>query len=137
MINQDQDPKQESNLKNLINLSTQTEIPIFNKNKKIKNKDTILKECDKIKKTELKKTSLMLSNLAKLNSYDEKKKDFVEDVQLICQNLENKITNVEKMISIVKILDIPEIKSNKTSKKKNEKDDQYIECYSNYNDNES
>jgi hypothetical protein len=105
------------NLKNLINLSTQTEIDIFTKNKKIKDKDKILKECDKIKKQELKKTSSMLSNLAKLNQDND-----IKEVQLICQNLENKITNVEKMIDCVKMLE---------TKEKKEKKSNYIECYSN------
>ena len=55
-----------NSLKNLINLSTQTDISVFNNNK-LKKKEKLLKECEKIKKQELKKSSTMLSNLAKLN----------------------------------------------------------------------
>ena len=40
-----------NNLKNLINLSTQTDIYVFNKNK-LKDTDKLLKECQQIKKNE-------------------------------------------------------------------------------------
>jgi len=92
-----------SNLKNLINLSTQTDIYIFNKkNKKwqLKSKNVLLKECDQIKKKELKVSSSMLSNLAKLNNTN----DF-NTVKSICQNLENKISNIDKIITYINNLD--------------------------------
>ena len=100
-----------NSLKNLINLSTQTDISVFNKNK-LKNKEKLLKECEKVKKQELKKSSAMLSNLAKLNQLDD---IGVENIQTIYKNLESKISNIDKIIDCVKVLD----------------SDNYIECYSN------
>ena len=102
-----------NNLKNLINLSTQTEIPIFTKNK-LKKKDKLLKECEKVKKQELKRSSMMLSNLAKLNQLTEMK---VENIQTIYKKLEDKITNIDKIIDYVNVL--------------SDDSDKYIECYSN------
>ena len=101
-----------NNLKNLINLSTQTDIYVFNKNK-LKDTKKILKECEQIKKKELKKSSTILSNLAKLNQIDD-----IKNIHDVCQNLEDKITNIDKIIDCVKVLDV-------------NNDDMYIECYSN------
>jgi hypothetical protein len=94
---------QNNNLKNLINLSTQTDIYIFNKkNKKwqLKSKDKLLKECEQIKKKELKVSSSMLSNLAKLSNIDDS-----NTVKTICQNLENKILNIDKIMSCINNLE--------------------------------
>jgi hypothetical protein len=102
-----------NNLKNLINLSTQTDIPIFTKNK-LKKKEKLLKECEKIKKQELKKSSTMLSNLAKLNQLTEMK---VENIQTIYKKLEDKITTIDKIIDYVNVL--------------SDESEKYIECYSN------
>ena len=110
-----------NNLKNLINLSTQTDINVFNKNK-LKNKDTLLKECEQIKKKELKHTSILLSNLAKLNQIND-----IQNVHNVCQTLENKITNIDKIIDCVKVLDIND--TDVSTKTDNMTD--YIECYSN------
>ncbi len=101
---------QNNNLKNLINLSTQTDIYIFNKkNKKwqLKSKDKLLKECEQIKKKELKVSSSMLSNLAKLSNLQDG-----DQVKSICQNLENKISNIDKIISCINKLDSPDIANN-------------------------
>lgn len=110
-----------NNLKNLINLSTQTDINVFNKNK-LKNKDKLLKECEQIKKKELKHTSMLLSNLAKLNQIND-----IQNVHNVCQTLENKITNIDKIIDCVKILDNND--TDVSTKTENMTD--YIECYSN------
>ena len=55
-------------LKNLIKLSTETDIYIFNKkykNWQIKTKNKLLKECTNTKKKEIMTSSYLLSNLAK------------------------------------------------------------------------
>ena len=113
-------------LKNLINLSSQSDIYIFNKkNKKwqLKTKEKLLKECNQIKKKEIKSSSSMLSNLAKINNNDVKK------IKNICNNLENRITNIDLIIDHINDIDseidynfIPTII---------DLNDSYIECYSN------
>lgn len=104
----------DNNLKNLIHLSTQTDIHLFNKRtkKSLKNKSLLLKECETKKKKELKKTTSMLSNLAKLNNINEVK------VKNIYENLENKIVNIDKMIDYIKVIDT-------------DSSEEYIECFSN------
>ena len=112
-----------NNLKNLINLSTQIEIPIFNNKQKLKKKENIIKDCEQNKKKELKKSSIMLANLAKLNQVND-----LQNIHTIYKNLENKITNIDKMIDCVKILDTDKsIEKNKSI----EKSEEFIECYSN------
>lgn len=110
-------------LKNLINLSTITDLYIFNKkNKKwkLKSKDKLLKECDNLKKKEIKQSSFNLANLAKLNNILPSK-----DVKNIFSKLENKINTLDNFINYVNNMkDINNI--NKSSKKNN-----YLECYSN------
>jgi hypothetical protein len=94
---------QNNNLKNLINLSTVTDLYIFNKkNKKwkLKSKDKLLKECETIKKKEIKTTSNMLANLAKLNNNYE-----TTNIKHICENLNNKITNIDNVIKCIELLD--------------------------------
>ena len=114
-------------IKNLINLSSQSEICIFNKrNKKLKlkSKEKLLKECNQIRKKEIKNSSSMLSNLAKLNNND------MKDIKNICNNLENKITTIDSMIDYINDIDsettnytfIPTIIN---------LEEKYIECYSN------
>jgi hypothetical protein len=113
-------------LKNLINLSTRSDIYIFNKKNKrliLKPKDKLIKECNQIKKKELKNSSSMLSNLAKLNDKD------TNYVKNICNNLENKITNIDILMEEINNIDsdidyniIPTIINI---------EDKYIECYSN------
>ena len=103
----------DDNLKNLIKLSTVADLYIFcKKNKRwmLKEKETLLNECQKTKKREIKKSSYILGNLAKLcpnNSY--------EQIKTVNQDLENKIENIDKMINIINI----------------NEDNDYIEMYSN------
>ena len=117
-----------NNIKNLINLSAQTDIQVLNKNK-LKKKEKILKECEKVKKQELKKSSMMLSNLAKLNQDNNIKMvknnevTVLENVQTIYKNLESKISNIDKIIDYVKVLDSENPEKTET--------ENYIECYSN------
>ncbi len=88
-----------NNLKNLINLSTKTELYVFNKkNKKwqLKSKDKLLKECEQIKKKEIKESSLMLSNLAKLSKINE-----YNSVSSIYNNLQSKIANIDKIVDCI------------------------------------
>lgn len=98
--------------KNLIKLSTVTDLYIFcKKNKRwiLKEKQTLLNECKKTKKREIKKSSYILGNLAKLcpnNSY--------EQIKLVNQDLEIKIKNIDNIISMI-----------------DDKNDDYIEMFSN------
>jgi hypothetical protein len=90
-------------LKNLINLSTITDLYIFNKkNKKwkLKSKDKLLKECETIKKKEIKITSNMLANLAKLNNNYE-----TTNIKKICDNLHSKIINLDNIANYIHNLD--------------------------------
>jgi hypothetical protein len=128
-----------NNLKNLIKLSTLTDIYIFNKkNKKwsLKSRDKLLKECETIKKKEIKLSSSILSNLAKLNC------DTTE-IKNTCWKLENKLSNLDKIITCINNLN----KSTSSESKKNivsfdlitinvptetkTSSDNYIECYGN------
>jgi hypothetical protein len=147
-----------NNLRNLIKLSTVSDLYIFNKKNKrwhLKNKEKILKECQNIKKKQLKNSSLILSNLAKLNSnYN------ISNVKDIYTNLHNKISNIDNIIkcleqvdtNIVNFDDIHQIKTskeleykqlsiqkeqtkiinlNKYSQNSSEHFNDFIECYSN------
>ena len=102
----------EINLRNLIQLSNNSDISIFNKNKKLKNPEKIIKECEKTKKKELKNSSIMLSNLAKLNSKDT---NDLKQIKNIYDNLENKITKIDSILDVAKKIHETE----------------YIECFSN------
>mgnify|MGYP000023195332 CR=1 FL=1 len=84
-------------LKNLIKLSTETDIYIFNKkykNWQIKTKNKLLKECTNTKKKEIMTSSYLLSNLAKLNNIQN-----LNNVKIIYKNLEDKINNIDKFIN--------------------------------------
>ena len=92
-----------NNLRNLIKLSTVSDLYVFNKkNKKwyLKSKDKLLKECENIKKKELKSSSTMLSNLAKLNTVHN-----VIEVKDICETLQNKISNIDNIIKCLNHID--------------------------------
>jgi hypothetical protein len=94
-----------NNLKNLIKLSTISELYVFNKkNKKwsLKSKDKILKECNNIKKKQLKSSSTMLLNLAKLNTNQN-----IVEVTNICDTLHNKISNIDNIINCLKYIESP------------------------------
>ncbi len=85
-----------TNIKNLIYLSSQVDLNPFNKkNKKwqLKNKEKIIKECEQYKKKEIKEFSYTLSNLAKLGSNN------TSDVKNICKNYEEKLDNIDKIIT--------------------------------------
>ena len=137
-------------LKYIIYLSALTNIYIFKqKNNKwyFKNKHSLLKECDKIKKKELKSSTNLLSNLAKLSDNIN-----INNFKNIYSTLENKIYNIDKFIDHINIINLDnEIKNNKfllKSNNVNKKSDilkntfnlvqnindqllDYIECYSN------
>lgn len=121
-----------NNLKNLINLSTQSDVFVFNKkNKKLKSKEQLLTECKQIKNKELKTTSTMLSNLAKLNNSNQIN-NHTNNVKQICKQLENKIETIDQMISCINDLDTdsPTLQ-NYNIQIVNIDEDQYLECYSN------
>jgi len=93
-----------NNLKNLINLSSKSDLYIFNKkNKKwqLKSKDKLLKECNQIKKKEIKESSIMLSNLAKLGNNNE-----YNTVYYIYNNLQTKIADIDKIVSCINHINI-------------------------------
>ena len=93
-----------NNLRNLINLSSKSDLYIFNKkNKKwqLKSKDKLLKECNQIKKKEIKESSIMLSNLAKLADNNEYK-----TVYYIYNNLQTKIADIDKIVSCINHINI-------------------------------
>ena len=93
-----------NNLRNLINLSTKSELYIFNKkNKKwqLKSKDKLLKECNQIKKKEIKESSVMLSNLAKLSNNNE-----YNSVSNIYYNLQTKIADIDKIVNCINHIDV-------------------------------
>ena len=107
-----------SNLKNLINLSIQTDLYIFDKKRKknkLKDKICLLKECDKIKKKEIKNSSHMLSNLAKIckNNDDIYDNPVTEKIKNIYKDLENKINNIDKIVNVIKIIDIDDTNNSK------------------------
>lgn len=92
-----------NNLKNLINLSTNTDLNVFNKkNKKwqLKSKDKLLKECNQIKKKEIKESSIMLSNLAKLSNINE-----YNSVTNIYSTLQSKIADLDKLVDCINHID--------------------------------
>ena len=92
-----------NNLRNLINLSSKTDLYIFNKkNKKwqLKSKDKLLKECNQIKKKEIKESSIRLSNLAKLTNNNE-----YNSVTSIYNTLQSKIADIDKMVNCINHID--------------------------------
>ena len=80
-------------IKNLVYLSTNNNINIYDKNNKIKSKDKIINDCLKKKQKELKDISKVLFNLSKLSQFD--------NVKDVYSNYENKINNIDKIITIV------------------------------------
>lgn len=92
-----------NNLRNLINLSSKTDLYIFNKkNKKwqLKSKDKLLKECNQIKKKEIKESSIRLSNLAKLTNNNE-----YNSVTSIYNTLQSKIADIDKIVNCINHID--------------------------------
>ena len=78
----------DNNLKNLINLSSQYDIKLFNKKKmSIKSKDILVKEFEKRKNKEVKNSSYILSNLSKISNNN------IEDVKCVYKDFEYNETN--------------------------------------------
>jgi hypothetical protein len=143
-----------NNLRNLINLSTKSDINIFNKkNKKwqLKSKDKLLKECNLVKKKEIKESSIMLSNLAKLSNNNQ-----YNSVSSIYSNLQSKIADIDKIVDCINNIDTTsesisqdfkpnivnfneisinnkesKINLNLDSKSESSCSENYIECYKN------
>ncbi len=143
-----------NNLRNLINLSTKSDINIFNKkNKKwqLKSKDKLLKECNQVKKKEIKESSIMLSNLAKLSNNNQ-----YNSVSSIYSNLQSKIADIDKIVDCINHIDTTsesvsqdfkpnivnfneisinnkelKINLNLDSKSESSCSENYIECYKN------
>jgi hypothetical protein len=111
-----------NNIKNLVKLSENIDLCLFNKkyNKwNIKPKDKLLKECIKKKQNEIKNASHMLSNLAKLSSNI--------DINPVYNNLNEKINNIDNVIKYINDTDI-----NINKKNLHDTDtEKYIESYSN------
>jgi hypothetical protein len=104
--------------KNLLKLSTKTDLYLLSKrNKKwcIKETKSILNECTKKKKKEIKNTVSALSNLAKLCP-----KDSILQLKATNTKLEDKLSQIDSLIDHVKLnLDT------------DTDTDEYLECYSN------
>jgi hypothetical protein len=93
-----------NNIKNLIYLSSQMDINPFNKkNKKweLKTKEKIIKECEQVKKKKLKDFSSILSNLAKIGSNN------TTEVKSIYKSFENKLDNIDKIITCATYINTP------------------------------
>lgn len=108
------------NLKNLLALSTVTDVYIFKKEKnnkwKLKNKRELLNECEKKKKNTIKNVSSTLNDLIK----NDNSKDIYNNVKKINSILLNKIENIDSVIETIE-KDYP--KNNNISR--------YIEIFSN------
>lgn len=106
------------NLKNLLDLSTITDLYLFTKKKKknewkLKDKREILKECDIKRKKTIKEVSTSLNVLSK-----NKSTNLVKEIKIKNDKLLNKIENIDSFIeTIEKLYPI--------------QSDEYIEIYSN------
>ena len=112
-----------NNIKNLIYLSSQMDInPLNKKNKKwqLKNKEKIIKECEKFKKKELKEFSYVLSNLAKLGT------NTTSDVKHIYKNFEDKLENIDKIITYANNISIVDTLPEKEAKVQTQKKDTIV-----------
>lgn len=83
-------------IKNLILLSEKLNIDIFTKKHNIKQKNKILKECELIKKKEIKHSSNLLSNLSKLNI-----NSLENDIKQIYTELEFKLNKINNFINYI------------------------------------
>lgn len=106
------------NLKNLLNLSTITDLYLFTKKKKknewkLKDKREILKECDIKRKKTIKEVSTSLNVLSK-----NKSTDLVKEIKIKNDKLLNKIENIDSFIETIEKLYPTQ-------------SDEYIEIYSN------
>ena len=105
------------NLKNLLALSTITDLYLFTKKKKnewkLKDKRELLKECDIKRKKTIKEVSTSLNVLSK-----NKSTNLVKEIKIKNDTLLNKIENIDSLIETIE-------KSYPTMS------DEYIEIYSN------
>lgn len=107
------------NIKNLLALSTITDLYLFRKQKKnewkLKDKREILKECNIKRKKTIKEVSTSLNVLAKISSTN-----LVNEIKNKNHNLFNKLENIDSLIETIE-KDYPLLKD----------EDEYIEIYSN------
>jgi hypothetical protein len=107
------------NIKNLLALSTITDLYLFRKQKKnewkLKDKREILKECNIKRKKTIKEVSTSLNVLAKISSTN-----LVNEIKNKNYNLFNKLENIDSLIETIE-KDYPLLKD----------EDEYIEIYSN------
>lgn len=107
------------NIKNLLALSTITDLYLFRKQKKnewkLKDKREILKECNIKRKKTIKEVSTSLSVLAKISSTN-----LVTEIKNKNHTLFNKLENIDSLIETIE-KDYPLLKD----------EDEYIEIYSN------
>jgi len=106
------------NLKNLLTLSTITDLYLFNKKKKknewkLKDKRKLLKECDIKRKQTIKEVSTSLNVLSK-----NKSTNLVKEIKIKNNTLLNKIENIDSIIETIENI-YPTVS------------DEYIEIYSN------
>ena len=93
------------NLKNLLELSTITNLYVFNKKKKLKDKRILLKECDYKRKQKVREVTSILSNSKIKNTSDIKVKlDDIEKLDSLIDTIEqtypeNRITNYIEQFS--------------------------------------
>jgi hypothetical protein len=107
-------------LKDLLDLSKKSDVSIIakkNKQWKIKDTRTILRECTKQKQKEIKNTSGILANLAKYCKHDS-----LTELKKVNTILETKIHNIDLIINHINTL---------PQNDKDLIDEDYIECYSN------
>ena len=107
--------------KNLLELSTKNDIPIFNKGKKkwkIKNSKQMINDCKSKKKKKLKNLSNIIKELAKDPGDETLKK-----IKIINKEAEKDINNIDDMIK--------EISKKKNKKKDVIKINNYLEIYEN------
>jgi hypothetical protein len=93
----------DNNIKNLIHLSINTELNPFNKSKKkwnLKSKRKLLKECENIKKKEVKEISFHLNNLSKLGNNN------IDNLKNIYKKSENKMDTLHKLINCINNIDL-------------------------------
>ena len=103
------------NLKNLLSLSTLTNLYIFTKKTKnqwkLKDKRKLLKECDIKRKKTLKEASISLNMLSKTKS-----SNIIKEIKIKNDNLLNQIENIDSLIETIEhnypIDDFIEIYSN-------------------------
>jgi hypothetical protein len=104
-------------LKNLLSLSTITDLYLFTKKKKnewkLKDKRELLKECDIKRKKTIKEVSTSLNVLSK-----NKSKNLVKEIKLKNDTLLNKIENIDSLIETIEKI-YPTVS------------DEFIEIYSN------